>query len=278
LIPVVRESNDEIVRSFLRPQADCIPVRKVLGILTEDFRLYHDLVGALKAREIPFRSLNRGEPIPRDVGAVLTSPAETSTVAFPEVVAVDRLEDAIARALQILRGRHRWREFVIGVDPGGEPGIAFVGDGEVVDTRMAANPEGVADIVRMALLGFPAERVRLRVGHGDPTNRNRIINALAPLGLPVEIVNEEGTTPRIPSPTPDADAAVEIARSRGVRAARFYVVEPTPGEIREIQRQSRLSSGGEVTISQELAQRVARGDLTLSDAIDRHRRRTKSGR
>jgi hypothetical protein len=143
---------------------------------------------------------------------------------------------------------------------------------------MAANPEGVADIVRMALLGFPAERVRLRVGHGDPTNRNRIINALAPLGLPVEIVNEEGTTPRIPSPTPDADAAVEIARSRGVRAARFYVVEPTPGEIREIQRQSRLSSGGEVTISQELAQRVARGDLTLSDAIDRHRRRTKSGR
>jgi hypothetical protein len=275
---VVRESNDEIVRSFLRPQADCIPVRNVLGILTEDFRLYHDLVGALKAREIPFRSLNRGEPIPRDVGAVLTSPAETSTVAFPEVVAVDRLEDAIARALQILRGRHRWREFVIGVDPGGEPGIAFVGDGEVVDTRMAANPEGVADIVRMALLGFPAERVRLRVGHGDPTNRNRIINALAPLGLPVEIVNEEGTTPRIPSPTPDADAAVEIARSRGVRAARFYVVEPTPGEIREIQRQSRLSSGGEVTISQELAQRVARGDLTLSDAIDRHRRRTKSGR
>ena len=247
-------------------------VRQVLGLLTEDFRLYHDLVSALKARDVPFRSLNRGEPIPRDVGAVLTSPAEAPGVAFSEVVAVDRVEDAIARALQILRGHHRWREFVIGVDPGGEPGVAFVGDGEVVDTRLARSPEGVADIVRSALLGFPAERVRLRVGHGDPTNRNRIINALAPLGLPVEIVNEEGTTPRIPSPTPDADAAVEIARSRGVRAARYYAVEPTPGEVREIQRQSRLSSGGKVTISQELALRVARGEITLVEAIGRHRR------
>ena len=253
-------------------------LRKVLGLLTGDFRLYHDLVGSLKARGIPFRSLNRGEPIPRDVGAILTSPAEAPGVPFPEVVAVDRIEDAIARALQILRGRHRWREFVIGVDPGGEPGVAFVGDGEVVDTRVAASPERVADIVRSALLGFPAERVRLRVGHGDPTNRNRIINALAPLGLPVEIVNEEGTTPRLPSPTPDADAAIEIARGHGVRAARYYAVEPTAGEVREIQRQSRLSSGGEVTISQEIAQHVARGEMTLAEAIEKHRRGPRSGR
>ena len=253
-------------------------MRKVLGILTEDFRLYHDLVGALKAKDIPFRSLNRGGPIPRDVGAILTSPSEAPGISFPEVVAVDGVADAVARALQVLRGRHRWREFVIGVDPGGEPGVAFVGDGEVVDTRVAGSPEGVADIVRSALLGFPAERVRLRVGHGDPTNRNRIINALAPLGLPVEIVNEEGTTPRVPSPTSDADAAVEIARARGVRAARFYAVEPTPGEVREIQRQSRLSSGGEVTISQDLALRVARGELTLGDAIQQHRQKPSTGR
>lgn len=253
-------------------------MRKVLGILTEDFRLYHDLVSALRDRDIPFRSLKRGEPVPRDVGAILTSPGEAAGVLLSDVVAVENVEDAIARAMQVLRGRHRWREFVIGVDPGAEPGVAFVGDGEVVHTREAPSPEGVADIVRSALLGFPAERVRLRVGHGDPTNRNRIINALAPLGLPVEIVNEEGTTPRVPSLTPDADAAIEIARGRGVRAARFYAVEPTEGEVREIQRQSRLQSGGKVTISQKLAQKVARGEMTLADAIERHRRHTKSGR
>ena len=246
------------------------PVRKVLGILTEDFRLYHDLVSALKSRDVPFRSLSFQEPVPREVGAILTSEAEAPRVRFSAVVAVTDVDDAVAKALQIVRGHRQWRELVVGVDPGEEPGVAVVGDGEVIDTRLAASPEAVADLARRALLAFPAERVRLRVGHGDPTNRNRIINALSPLGLPVEIVDEKGTTHR--SPMPDADAAIAIARGRGVRAARYYAVEPTAGEVREIQRKSRLSSGGEVTISADLARRVGRGEVTLPEAIDRHRR------
>src|SRR5213594_3653822 len=55
-------------------------MRKVLGILTEDFRLYHDLVAALKARDLPFTSLSFARRIPDAVGAVLTSPAEASRV------------------------------------------------------------------------------------------------------------------------------------------------------------------------------------------------------
>ncbi len=248
-------------------------MRRVVGILTEDFRLYHDLVTALKARDVPFASLSSQEKVPREVGAILTSPGEAPRVRFPEVVAVGDVPDAIARALAIVRGHRQWREIVIGVDPGAEPGVALLGDGEDIDTRVAASPEAVAEVVRTALLAFPSERVRLRVGHGDPTNRNRTINALAPLGLPVEIVDEKGTTRR--TPTPDRDAAVEIARSRGVRAARYYAVEPTPGELREIQRKSRLSSDGKVTISKELARRVARGDLTLAQAVERHRQKPR---
>lgn len=253
-------------------------MRRVVGILTEDFRLYHDLVRALKARDEPFASLSFHEPIPPEVGAILTSPEEAAKVQFPQVVPCADVAASIAKALQVLRGRETWRELVVGVDPGAEPGVAIVGDGEVIDTRLATNPESVPDIVRTALLAFPSERVRLRVGHGDPTNRNRIINALAPLGLPVEIVDEKGTTPRLPSPTPDVEAAAAIARGRGVRAARYYAVEPTPGELREIQRKSRLASGGRVTITKELARRVARGELTLDDAIERHRKRKARGR
>ncbi len=253
-------------------------MRKILGVLTADFRLYHDLVTLLKARDLPFRSLSFAEPIPREVGAVLTSPKEAAAVRHEAVVPVEDPADAIAKGLQVVRGRRAWREVVVGVDPGAEPGIAILGDGDVIDTRLASHPEGVADVVRAALLAFPADRVRLRIGHGDPTNRNRIINALAPLGLPVEIVNERGTTPRVPSPTPDADAAVEIARGRGVRAARYYAVEPTPGELREIQRQSRLSSEGQVTITKDLARRVARGELSLADAVETHRQKAPSRR
>ncbi len=246
-------------------------MQKVLGVLTEDFRLYHDMVAALKARGLPFVSLSFARRIPETVGAVLTSAAEAPRVRSSHVVVVDDVENAIARALQVVKGKTDWQELLIGVDPGREPGVAVLGDGDVLDTRLAASPEAVRDHVRAALQMFPAKQVRVRVGHGDPTNRNRILNALAADRLRVEIVDEAGTTHR--TPQPDLDAAVDIARTPGVRVEPPFEVRPTPGEVREIQRRSRLQSGGQVTISAGLADAVARGDLTLDGAIERQRRR-----
>jgi hypothetical protein len=73
-------------------------VRKVLGILTEDFRLYHDLVGVLKARDVPFTSLSFSRRVPETVGAVLTSPAEAARIRFRNVVSG-------ARAYAMIGGR-----------------------------------------------------------------------------------------------------------------------------------------------------------------------------
>src|SRR3989441_9222902 len=152
-------------------------MRKVLGILTEDFRLYHDLVAALKARELPFTSLSFARRIPDAVGAVLTSPAEASRVRLQHIVPVDDIDSSIAKALQLLRGKSEWEELRIGVDPGREPGVAIIGDGEAIDTRIAASPEAVAFHVPQALRTFPAEDIRLRIGHCDPTNRDRSLHA-----------------------------------------------------------------------------------------------------
>ena len=44
--------------------------------------------------------------------------------------------------------------------------------------------------------------------------------------------------------------------------------------MRDIQRQSRIESGGRVTISADLAKAVARGDLTLPDALRAQDRRS----
>ncbi len=245
-------------------------MQKVLGLLTEDFRLYHDLVAALKARDVPFVSLSFSRRIPETVGALLTSPAEAHRIHAKNVVPVDDLEAAIAKALQLTKGRNEWREIRVGVDPGREPGVAILGDGEVLDTQVAKSPEAVRDHVRRALRAFPGQDVRVRVGHGDPTNRNRILNALALDSLRLEIVDEAGTTRR--SPQPDVDAAIEIARGSGHRVEPPFEVEPTPGEVRDIQRRSRLRSSGRVTISGALAASVARGELSLDDAIGRQRR------
>jgi len=249
-------------------------MRRVLGLLTEDFRLYHDLVAALKPRGIPFVSLSFSRRVPGTVGAILTSPAEASRVRFPHVIAVGDVEAAIAQGLQSLRGKTAWRELLIGVDPGSTPGVAVVGDGEVVDTRIASSPEAVARIVREATRTFPARTHRVRIGHGDPTNRNRIINTLSRDGARVEIVDEAGTTHR--TDQPDVDAAIRIAFTPGVRARPFYEIRPTRGELREIQRRSRMSSGGKVSISADLAAMVARGEVTLDQAIDRQRQSRSS--
>ena len=249
-------------------------MRKVLGILTEDFRLYHDVVSALRARDLPFVTLSFSRRIPENVGAILTTSAEAPRIRSRNVVVVDDVDNAIARALQVSKGRTEWRELLIGVDPGREPGVAVLGDGEVLDTRLASTPEAVRDQVRTAIRTFPARQVRVRVGHGDPTNRNRILNSLAADRLRVEIVDEAGTTHR--SPQPDLDAAVDIARTPGVRVEPPFEVRPTPGEVRELQRRSRLQSGGRVTISTELADAVARGEVSLDAAIDRQMRRDRS--
>src|SRR6266540_1117351 len=61
---------------FIRAGGSIDPMGKVLGIMTEDFRLYHDLVAGLKARDIPFVSLSFSRRIPEDVGVIVTSPKE----------------------------------------------------------------------------------------------------------------------------------------------------------------------------------------------------------
>ena len=244
-------------------------MRKVMGLMTEDFRLYHDLVAELKARDIPFVSLSFSRRIPENVGVIVTSPKEVERVGKRNVVAVEDIGTAIARALQILQGKTRWEEVLVGIDPGAEPGVAIIGDGQVLATYHAPAPEDVGGIVREALRTFPSSHRRIRVGHGDRMNRNRILNALAREDLPSEIVDEAGTTDR--TEEPDIDAAIKIAFVPGVRARPPYDVEPTPGEVRDIQRRSRVRSEGGVTITKALASQVARGDITLDEAIRRQR-------
>lgn len=45
-------------------------------------------------------------------------------------------------------------------------------------------------------------------------------------------------------------------------------VRPSDGEIREIQRRSRIRSSGRITISKELARQVATGEKEMDEAIE----------
>ena len=178
---------------------------------------------------------------------------------------------------RMLTGTDLYSMVVVGVDPGPRPGIAVLGDGEVVHTEQVCIPEEAAARIKAIHKLYPAKEFVVRVGHGDQTKRNRIINALAELNVPIEIVDEKGTTDHIEAP--DIHAAINIARETGHKVVPPLKVQPTEGELKDIMRRSRLKGDGRITISQELAELVAKGDMTLEDAVAeqaaRHLRKRK---
>jgi len=247
---------------------------KLIGILTRDFAVYYDLVKALRERGIPFASLVEGAEVPPNIGVVLTTAAEAPRIPHPRVITYSTTADTLEAALRALTGKDRYRRVTVGIDPGERPGIAVLGDGQVLATRHADRPEAVPELVARLLSDLSYETVRVRIGHGAPSMRDRIINGLVGLALPLELVDETSTTPLNPKTPSERDihAAQAIALARGIPLAGEREVVPSEGELRDIQRKSRLASEGEVTISRQLARLVARGEVTLAEAVDWQRR------
>lgn len=237
----------------------------VIGLQTQDPRAYYELIEALRERGLPFVLLEFSDPIPANVGVIITTEAERDRVDFDRVVSDGDPDVAVSKAVVMLSGEEDVKKLTIGIDPGSRPGFAAIGDGRVLRTSTADSPEDVRNLVDEMIQAYPSADVVVRIGHGDRTNRNRIFNKLWDDGHKLEIVDERNTTRR--SQTPDEDAAVEIAITPGYKPRKRQDVEPCDGEIRNIQRLSRLESAGSVTVSRDLAKMVARGELTMEDAI-----------
>jgi len=244
---------------------------RLIGLLTEDPKTYFEVIEVLREEGLKFASLDFYDPVPANVGVIISTEAEKDRIDFDKVVTHDNPEAAVSKAKRILNGEKAIRDLTIGIDPGTRPGFAAIADGVVMTMSVAESPESVRDMVDDLLRDLPSANVVVRIGHGDRTNRNRIFNTLWDGGLRLEIVDERNTTKR--SLTPDQDAAVEIAMTPGYCPRKRQEIDPCEGEIRNIQRISRLESEGSVTVSRKLAKRVALGELTLNDAIELQRNR-----
>jgi hypothetical protein len=239
---------------------------RTIGLLTENPRTYFEMLEAIREQGLGVMSLDFGEPVPANVGVIITTEEEKDRISFDKIVTDSDPDAAIARAKMMLPTERSVKELTIGIDPGVRPGVAVLGDGVVLIRSLAKSPEAVGELVTEVVREYPDANVVVRIGHGDRTNRNRIFNTLWDEGHMLEIVDERNTTKK--SHTPDEDAAVEIAMTPGYKPRKRQETDPCPGEIRNIQRISRLESSGSVTVSKALAKKVAKGELTLSDAID----------
>jgi hypothetical protein len=246
-----------------------------VALITRDPTLYSDLASTLRERRISTLSLLPGERIPGSVAVVLTSPEEADAIPFPRVLAVGPASErpvlwaAVEGALEGVPTR----ELVVGIDPGPRPGYAVLSGLATLAQGNLESPEAVAMFGRQLQRRFPEAEVVFRVGSGDRTARDRILQVLWALRRPVEIVDESGTTARGRPRPRDAASAERIARSRGQRLHVRASVRVTPGEIANLQRVSREESGGHFTIPKALAVQVLEGRITFSDALREGERR-----
>ncbi len=246
---------------------------KTLGVYTKDFSLYHDLLKVLRIRKIPYVSLSSIDHIPRRIGVILTSHSELHDIKSQKTIAADvydTIDHAVDLALQMLLGKELYSKVFIGVDPGEQPGVAVVGDDILLQKTNVESPEKVVAIVERFLREYPANECLIRIGHGSVITRNRIINSLIPLEVPIEIVDETKTTSskQANRSEKDSEAAASIALLSGGKVQRHLPLKPTKGDIRNIQERSRKLTDGRFSISEKTALEVLKGDINLKAAVE----------
>ena len=234
-----------------------------IAVRTDDFRLSFHLMRELKRRKCDFVMLASGE---KWDGVLLTSPEEVHDGEIPATE--ETLEISVERAIQASRGLDSAVQLVFGVDPGPRPGIAWLADGVVVGSAQLEQIDSVADHIVGLSSAVEHKRMCVKVGDGAPLIRDRIINQLILRGIETLEVNEYRTSQGSRIKT-HLHAATRIALMGGSRVHHIRELNPTEGDLKEIQRQSRIMSLGNLTISTELARLVACGELSMEDAIKR---------
>jgi hypothetical protein len=243
---------------------------RTVALVTGDPGLYHELAGFLRERRVPTISLLPGDRIPDQVAAVLTSSAEAPLISHSNVLTVGETVDRRSLAAAVrhaLESADAAEAIIVGIDPGPRPGYSILAGATLLGEGELESPETAGTLAGHLRHRFPSRPVLFRVGKGDPPTRNRIVNSLLEHQRSVELVDEQGTTPRGHRRPRDAAAARSIARSRGRPVREPIPLTFTPGDVANLQRLSREGSGGRLTISRSSAHRVLQGEITLAEAV-----------
>lgn len=234
-----------------------------VAVRTANFRLSFHLMRELKRRNCQFVMLS-----PEDSwdGIWLATPEETVQSKGGIPVIEDTVEAAVERAIQLSRGFSSANQLVFGIDPGPRPGLAWLADGQLIGTAQLENVSDVISHIKGLSSSIQHIHLVVKIGDGAPLIRDRLVNECIESKLEVLVVSEAKTSKGSRSQA-HIHAATRIAVQGGKRIASMRVIQVGEGALKEIKRQSRILSGGRVTISSELAMSVALGNLELAQAI-----------
>jgi len=234
-----------------------------IGVRTQNFRLSFQVLKELKRRKCDFVMLSAGDSWD---GVLITSPEEAKGGDIPAIE--DDVEIAVERAIHAGKGLDSAYKLKFGVDPGPRPGLAWLADGIVIGSAQLQSLDRLAEHIIGIATAVEHARMSVNVGDGAPMIRDQIINQLIISGIETYQVDEYKTSIGSRSKA-HIHAATRIALMGGIRVNNVRELKPTIGDLKEIQRQSRIHSSGDLTISTELARRVACGEITMDEAIRR---------
>ncbi|DAC41846.1 MAG TPA: hypothetical protein D7I00_02485 [Candidatus Poseidoniales archaeon] len=244
-------------------------VQRIL-VRTDDFQLAYRIMQLLRTRKINVEQYSIDQPLPEKdsiwVGSI-DEVANNSSDGRPIAADLESLDIAVEAAILALKGSSQTHRFILGVDTGPRPGLAWFTDGVLIDTKQTESVEECIETIESLIQHHEFEHLLLRMGKGSPSHRNRLANAMLARGYAVELVNEQKTSRGVKR-NQHGVSAIRIATLSGERVWEPFELQTTEGEIREIQRRSRIKSQGRITISSELARQVALGELTLLEAIN----------
>ena len=244
-------------------------VQRIL-VRTDDFQLAYRIMQLLRTRKINVEQYSIDQPLPEKdsiwVGSI-DEVANNSSDGRPIAADLESLDIAVEAAILALKGSSQTHRFILGIDTGPRPGLAWFTDGVLIDTKQTESVEECIETIESLIQHHEFEHLLLRMGKGSPSHRNRLANAMLARGYPVELVNEQKTSRGVKR-NQHGVSAIRIATLSGERVWEPFELQTTEGEIREIQRRSRIKSQGRITISSELARQVALGELTLLEAIN----------
>ena len=238
------------------------------GVRTDDYQLAYRLIQALRTSGIRPVQFSPCDTVPASMPVWFGSPSEVESWGDPRGAGctIDTLDAAITSAFA---GEGRVINHVIfGVDPGPRPGLAWITKNRMLGSLQLESVDETINTIDSILESLKPNCHTIRIGDGARTISRRLVNVCLARGHNVEIVDERRTS--MGSRHNHAASAVRIAQKKGIRTSKKMQLNPSEGEIKEIQRRSRSTSGGRVTIPKSLAKAVAVGRMDINEAVQRH--------
>ncbi|MEM3737310.1 MAG: hypothetical protein QXJ75_04410 [Candidatus Bathyarchaeia archaeon] len=201
-----------------------------VAVATTDGKAYFNLVNELKRRGIHYTSLKPTDPIPFTVRAVITTPAEASSIRHGKVITYTSKEDAekaVERALQNLE-TSKPPTIIVGVDVGKTSGLAILADGEILHMGNYTTKEDIINAIEKATHSLRPSNVIVKLGKsgyrmttdgcyldGTEELRRELIKRMD-CKVKVMLVDERGTTAlakrlKVKRKERDVTSALEIA-------------------------------------------------------------------